>query len=521
MRLVLLFLFLCTPLAAFAQKEAAYWYFGNKAGLRFIGKVPEALTYGSLVTESATATVSDRETGALLFYTNGRNTWDRQHRLMPGSDTFEVPCPSAISQPALIMPVPGSEHRYYVFSVRFSAPADHYNCIFGYIDEVLQPSYSCELRYSIVDMRLNGGSGDIVASEKDVLLQGNITEKLTAIPHANGSDFWLLTHEWNSDAFLVQKVSAAGVAAEPSVQRIGSAHRSRTYAGKVSNSEIRGMMKPSPDGTMLACAVDFEEGRPFDLFDFDASTGTLSNYRSLGDLEAQYGVSFSPDNSKLYVSCLSPRNTAYKDVIRQYDLSLQSVEAVVASGKSIIQGNPDTNIPPRQLGTGYYDLQIGPDGRIYGTSHHVYSGPEIPGNHTMLVIGQPNAPGYSCRVNLVDFDFGDGNVALGLPNFIQSYFNGLEPEGQEPVGCTPEALQVYPNPTGGNVRFGTAGDCDFNQRFDLMVVNVIGQQVVPLKEGVTAGQEVDISGLADGLYLFCLTFPDDRVVVRKVVKVSL
>ncbi|WP_179223088.1 T9SS type A sorting domain-containing protein [Pontibacter ummariensis] len=493
-----------------------HWYFGNRAGLDFSSGAAVPLLDGALVTESAATVISDKETGDLLFYTNGRNIWNKEHRLMPGSNEFEENCPSAISQPSLIVPVPGNGHRYYVFSIHFSPPADEHNCDFGYIVDAIEPEYSCELRYSLVDMRLDGGRGDMVPDQKNILLQQSITEKMTAIPHSNGRDYWLLTHAWNSDAFYIRLVTADGIS-EPDIQHIGSTHESKVYAGKADNSEIRGMMKAAPNGKKLACAVDANQERPFDLFDFNPASGQLSNYVNLGYLEAQYGLSFSPDNSKLYVSCQSPARTVAKDVIRQYDLARDSEEAVIASGQSIIQGNPDTNIPSSALGTGYYDLQIGPDGRIYGTSYHVYNEPNEPQAHTMLVIERPNEPGYSCEVNFKSFDFGSGNVALGLPNFIQSYFNGLEPVVQEPETCIP-AVELYPNPTNSTVQVNLKGECVQDLR--LQVINAVGQQVIDCIRIDQSDAKISLSGLADGLYLLVFTTPQGKV-VKRVVKLQI
>ncbi|MCC9139010.1 T9SS type A sorting domain-containing protein [Pontibacter silvestris] len=126
----------------------------------------------------------------------------------------------------------------------------------------------------------------------------------------------------------------------------------------------------------------------------------------------------------------------------------------------------------------------------------------------------------ACEPELVEFDYKGGRAYVGLPNFIQSYFNGLEPVEQEFASCDMETFQVYPNPTSGTVKFGTEGDCDLGQRFNLKIVNAIGQNVVVLKEDISIDQEMDISELADGLYLFMLTFLGQEQVVKKVVKIN-
>src|SRR5690606_27893629 len=132
---------------------------------------------------------------------------------------------------------------------------------------------------------------------------------------------------------------------------IGSVHGN--YGGIYFEDELQGELKTSPDGTKIASAV-FSDYRPFDLFDFNASTGMLSNYTNLGDAKGQYGVSFSPDNSKLYL-CSDGRygDSDLKSIILQFDLHAGDASAIAASGKSIIIDNPKTNIPNNGIFEGW------------------------------------------------------------------------------------------------------------------------------------------------------------------------
>jgi hypothetical protein len=66
----------------YAQREAAIWYFGNKAGLDFNSGSPVALTNGELITTEGCASFSDKD-GRLLFYTDGTYVWNRNHQIMP------------------------------------------------------------------------------------------------------------------------------------------------------------------------------------------------------------------------------------------------------------------------------------------------------------------------------------------------------------------------------------------------------------------------------------------------------
>lgn len=485
MRPILLLLFLLIQIAASAQKEAQNWYFGERAGLSFGKGYAEALTEGMMLANEGCATMSDPETGQLLFYTNGIQVWNRQHQVMPNGSGLLSDLSS--TQAALIVPFPGHAGQYFLFAINSVGPRDF--------------STRPGLSYSILNMELDGGLGDIEPSAKNIMLLPLTSEKLTAVPHANGKDYWVITHGLRNDEFYVFLLDEQGIA-EPKTIKAGMVYRAGDE--KFNPGDIAGYLKASPDGKKLASAVTSHGASvPIELFDFDAATGTISNAISLGVGEwpasiAHYGVSFSPDNSKLYISGV---------VVMQFDLSLPSVEEIINSQVQL------TTAPSYGSLGGAQSLQLGPDGRLY---NNVNRG-EF---NSFYVINYPNRAGMACEPELVEFDFKGGRISVGLPNFIQSYFNGLEPTAEDPTPCSLRVLQVYPNPTSGIVKFGWAGDCDFTKNFDLRIVNAVGQQVMALKEGISIEQEVDISSLAEGLYLFMLIFPGKGQMAKKVVKLN-
>ena len=81
LRFLLLF-----PLIGFSQAEASHWYFGNGAGLIFdvnAGTVTSTnAASGTINTSEGCSSISDFN-GNLLFYTDGRNIWDKNHTIMP------------------------------------------------------------------------------------------------------------------------------------------------------------------------------------------------------------------------------------------------------------------------------------------------------------------------------------------------------------------------------------------------------------------------------------------------------
>lgn len=518
-----LFLFLLIVLqqaAGYAQKEATNWYFGNRLAINFESGCPTHFTAGEMVTFGGSAVMSDKETGQLLFYTNGRTIWNRNHQPMPNGQYTPLDCANGLGQPALIVPVPGSDHLFYVFHQNFRTyPAG--DKLYQICTTVPALAYSMDVLYSVVDMRLNNGLGDVVASQKDILLQTKATEKLTAVPHSNGSDYWLVTHEWDSDAFVVHLITPDGISS-PFVQHIGSVHRQKPNHD---NSEIRGMMKASPNGRKLAVAVN-GGARPFDLFDFDAATGTLSNYVNLGNLHEQFGVSFSPDNSKLYVTHVDisrmREGEYYPDNIVQFDLLAGDNEAIIASAQSIIMDNPSVSRPAKGgIGGGFNDMQLAPDGKVYMVGNNwMVLDPHF-GNNYVIVIHAPNRRGFDSKPSYTTLAFSGQPIDAGLPNFIQSYFNGMEPVScLSGDGCALTELTLYPNPTTGLLNFGYDSSCGEKQAFRLTIVNSIGQVMRHDMKGWNVDDQIDIAGYAAGLYLFILTFEDTQQVVKKVVKIN-
>ena len=298
-RILLLLVLLVPAGRAVAQHEAQNWYFGSNAGLSFAGGQPAPLTHSAMNTYEACASVSD-SVGNLLFYTNSVNVWNRQHQLMPNGTLLGGH--QTATQGAVILRRPGSMAEYYVFTV-----------------DGCDTNLEGGLRYSIVDMRAAGGLG-AVTRRAQPLNAGRVTEKLTVVPHANGTDSWVLVHGWESDRFYAYQVTAAGIAVVPVTSAVGSVHAGG--GGPLHNANAVGYMKASADGRKIALGIRDED---FELFDFDNATGRLSNCVLLPSIYRSYGVEFSPDGSRLYATDL--------DGFRVYQFNLQagSAAAVAAS----------------------------------------------------------------------------------------------------------------------------------------------------------------------------------------------
>src|SRR5690606_36380198 len=143
---------------------------------------------------------------------------------------------------------------------------------------------SCELYYSLVDMRLDSGKGDVVPGEKGILLDQYLHERMLAV---SGDDcsIWLLNLSLQMDELRARNIGIHGLDTLPVISQ---------KSGNTSYGALAlGCMGISPDRRLLACT----QGN-LTLYDFDASSGTISNERIVDNRAGFYGVAFSPDNTK-------------------------------------------------------------------------------------------------------------------------------------------------------------------------------------------------------------------------------
>ncbi|GIV33129.1 MAG: hypothetical protein KatS3mg031_0664 [Chitinophagales bacterium] len=339
------------------SKQANIWYFGMQAGLDFNPGNPVALTNGAMEANEGVAVISDRA-GNLLFYTNGGDMpnvgaiWNRNHQIMPNGALVNQPgCASSI-QSSLILKKPGSTNVYYLFTT-----------------DCYENAFEGGLSYSIIDMNLDGGLGDVVVS--GVKLTGKTNESLTAVAHANGRDYWIITHKVNTDSFYVFQLTANGITGVV-----------KSKVGPVIN-ETAGEMKASRNGQRL---VYCGNQSPTGLYDFDAETGIISNYRFLN--VSGFTASFSPNCEYLYVAEFLSRRIYQFSMIPR-DINLTRVLVATASA---------------YIGS----LQLGPDDKIYVALRN---------SQYLGTITRPNIKGTNCNFVEQGVYLGGKISKYGLPNF--------------------------------------------------------------------------------------------------------
>lgn len=352
-------------------QQSNVWYFGVYAGLNFNTTPPTALTDGQLNTFEGCTSISDYN-GQILFYSDGTTVYNRMHQVMPNGTGLNGGTSSTCS--AIVIPKPGSSTIYYLFTAE---P----------INDALVTSYN----FSVVDMQLDGGLGDIT-SEKNVLLYTGSTERLTAVKQANGIDYWVVTKGFGNNRFSVYKVGCQGIDMNPVVSNVG--------AVPTSLYDAIGAIKVSPDGKKLCIAINAYPGSPLcQLFDFDNATGIISNPINITGfvLNGLYGVEFSPNSKLLYLG-------TNRNKVNQYDITSNNQNTINASKYEIITAIGDANL----------GLQLGPDHKIYVA---------VLRKTSLSVIDNPDSIGPACNFVIDGIDLNGRKSLFGLPTYISSFFS--------------------------------------------------------------------------------------------------
>jgi len=464
MKSISIFCFLILPLFCLSQKQGNIWYFGDHAGLDFNSGSPVALTNGQTYSPDGTpiegSAVISNSLGALLFYTNGNKVWNKNQQVMPNGDSLLSDFSS--TQAALIIPQPGSSRYFYIFTV----------------DDFYEDNLQYGFRYSIVDICLANGLGDIIKDRKNIKLLDTVCEKLTAVKHANGIDYWVIVHKYYSDAFYSYHLSSIGII-DTVISHVGSMHPLISLPHNAGYSI--GQLKASPNGQKLGIVSGNGYGIA-EYFDFDKNTGVISNCVNIqpDSVYNYYGVSFSPDNSKLYIAGLFNNYSIF-----QYNLNAGSgnPDSVKASRTSISTYNHPVN---------YWALQLATNGKLYITRA------SNSGNyHYLSVINNPNNLGLNCNYQDSVIYLGGKTYSMGLPNFIDSYDYSNTTydcnEGIEEYALENE-INLYPNPSTDNLII----ECP--EQSTVEILNIQGQI---LKMIVKSGNKtvIDVSSFPSGVYI--------------------
>jgi len=366
--------------SSFSQGEWNKWYCGSHVTIDFNSGIPVVLGLQPMVALYTSASVSD-SSGNILFYSNGEVVYNQNGFIMPnGSGLMGYEG----SQPVLAVNAIGEDSLYYIFTV------DQYP--------------STGMHYSVLDMTLDGGLGDILLSIKNIPVPGasNAAVHLTGTRHQNNRDAWVVTRKWGNDhQYAAYLVTSLGIS-DPPVLSNSNFLRTTPYGG------AEGQMEISLDGTKLICPYDTFEmcsfnritGKITPLFGFVPQQGLTPPY------QPYHAVGFSVDSRFLYVMAIPTYDPpGGPGALYQYDATKTDSAEFMQSEILVSYFSDVTTFPQK--------FQLGPDNKIYC--------PEG-GNFFIHAINYPSVQGSGCNFQMNAIGLAPGMVAMGCtPSFLQKY----------------------------------------------------------------------------------------------------
>jgi large repetitive protein len=353
------------------DQRANIWYFGKNAGIDFNTYLnspppPQPIENPVMIAPEGTSTMSDRN-GQVLFFTDGSTVWDREFNVVVtglGGDLNST-------QSVLIIPVPGDETLYYIFTTQAIYP---------------QPPSQYELRYTLYDVKSKTTVGP------SQVLFTKSTERIT------GNDGWLIAHEYGNNSFRAYRLTPQGIS-NPVISSIGSDHLFSVEEHGEGYMKLGGR-------NMLAVALSTPGvSNVVELFDFVDSTGMVTNFRTanLNSTTGQvYGVEFSPGGNKLFATLSSPGAS------QLFEFMIDSIGAVYMKKPPL----PPVN---EELGA----IETAPTGEIYvAVNNRKFLG--------TIQVNEDTTARSNFTVNGFSSSLPNWESRLGLPNFSQNISNAAQ-----------------------------------------------------------------------------------------------
>ncbi len=452
-RCLLISFFLTLLVQIYCQKQGNIWYFGqdsidpNKggAGLDFGSGTPIPILNSAMPQTLACATYCN-SSGDLLFYSNGFTVYDRSHHVMENGDSLGGTI--VAQQSVLIVPFPNDSNMFYLFSN----------------DDDLQGN-GTGLHYSIINMSLNNGLGAVIIP-KAVSLFGRNAGQLLGCNHSNGIDFWVIVASHDSakiNTFLITKNG---------IQKHVTTYLNLGIIIPYINFEI------SPNGNKLALKgqslLDHLTFRY--IIEFEANTGLFSNpFPIVEDPEKtsayNTGCCFSSDGNLFYDFERVHNNPNVAFQLYQYDLNAPDIKS-----SRILISETKYHV---------FDMQIGPDGKIY-YSEDDYS--------YLNQIEYPNVRGLNCNLHK-NYIYLGGKKASGiLPNEL---LYSKKPTATKSVSKN-KPLEIEFNYNSKQLIVHSPN----NKKYEIQIFNIQGQSI--LNKEVSDNSQVNAASFPIGLYLYSI-----------------
>ncbi|MBK9715940.1 MAG: gliding motility-associated C-terminal domain-containing protein [Saprospiraceae bacterium] len=389
---VIIFSLLLFTFVIYSQGTSKLWMFGENAGIDFKNVPALPISTGIIFTSESGTTVTD-SIGHLLFLVSNNTVYNTNKIDMPNGSSLICNGGSSAQAP-LVLQNPVNSNQYYIFQTA---------------DE-MDPQFKGNLRYSLVDLCLDNGFGDIISTLKNIQIPGNYSERITAIPLKNGSEYWILCSEHFVNTIHCFKLDVNGIDITPVTSKFGD-----IYSAQV------GFIVANHRKDQIAYSSSLDVNNGIWIMDFDTLSGKASNLNQIELFKHLYGIAFSPNDKSLYYSYFYGNSGIY-----QYDLVNKINTPLIDKLGNYLYGQ----------------IVEGPDKIIYIAK---------PNAKQIAAIINPDSPGIACNFidNYLNLNAGSlcklslQNTALFFRN--KTIENRPDLLGSDTVLCSPFNLKLFVN----------------------------------------------------------------------------
>ncbi len=369
---------------SFAQYETANWIFSEYT-LSFINENPIATSPVVSNFKGAFASWSS-DSGVIMISTDGSTVWNGKGEVMKNGENI-----TPYRTKSMIIPKPGSDGQYYIFSYNaFNVPGNNNQTLSVIV-------------YAIVDLKANDNKGEVI--QKNKVLYNNMHGTFTISGTCDRSVFWLIGDvdtnvTEGSDKIFTFQIDKNGITG-PFTSKPVPIGSSNNY-------------KLSPDANKFLFTVDGIPGFTGTLLaDFKPQKLPADPFENVKWLSANGSSEFSSNSRFVYVvENKSVNNTR----VVQYEIL--SEKTVV-----LFSGSASLGVP-----------QMAANGKIYIP---------VAGENKLMVINNPNLAGLLCDFNAVGISL--PTETFVLPMFASNLFHRTPfpaHAGSDKVICSDESVMI-------------------------------------------------------------------------------
>lgn len=269
---------ICTAEESRATKR--WWMFGRNIELDFgtSGTAAPVLSHTAGASAEGSTVVTDTQ-GNLRFWSNGIDVWGADGQPIKNSGGGKGM--SSAAQTVVAMPALGDPGKYFVVTTGYQAE-------WGTSKE--------RLFYSVIDMNLNGGKGEMTEKNIPLGAMGVAGEGLSATPNAAGDGFWVYSVSANTNQVHRWEFKADGP-----TSNAGTAQKMSDQFALYSTIHFDTSLG-SNQGVILASNLNI-----YTMFTVNRTTGALTEGHRVQHVPVSgkgnlYGATFSPSGRYMIFS---------------------------------------------------------------------------------------------------------------------------------------------------------------------------------------------------------------------------